>query len=576
MRARPGGVSAPATAGLNPLDELDATIRACGAEGELTVSAPYRTGPDADVTVIVRRRGWEASGEGRRAIRALAEHPDVAHLVPRGRRLLIRLDDERLAALGAPLEAGAPDPLGTRDLAAGERWVVDFCDPNATKALHVGHLRNVALGHALASAAEAAGARVVRQSQVGDCGRSMGEALAGYLRFGGGATPASAGVKADHLVGDCYARYVAALRAPVPATGFPDAALDREAHEHGDLADELLARLRSGDPEATALWRTVRGWALRGQDATLARLGVTMDRNQLESDYASEMDAVVEAALVSGVATRSPGGPVVHETGRPDHPHLVLERSDGLATQHLRYVALWRALQPGLEGVRSVEVAGDEWVPMVRHGEEVLRRLSGSPGAEVHPRESVLHGMVRVGGAVAKSSDGAPPLIDELLDALAATPDLRTVACSHARADADELAATAALGFFLGRPASKGVTVEPARLLDPDANGAWAMALAHADACGPSHDGDPDPDVEDPRYRSLLVQSQLHRRLLAVALERLDPLALARFHGHLAQSHLAATPAPRVARAMRGVLGAGLAALGLRPPGLPLDERLDH
>ena len=127
----------------------------------------------------------------------------------------MRFADERIAATGAGLEAGRFTGMETDDLRAGTRAIVDFCDPNATKALHVGHLRNIALGQAVTSALRAAGAHVERQSHIGDAGRSMGEAMAGYQRYAAPQTPQQAGVKGDQFVGAA----VRALRARGGAAG---------------------------------------------------------------------------------------------------------------------------------------------------------------------------------------------------------------------------------------------------------------------------------------------------------------------------------------------------------------------
>jgi arginyl-tRNA synthetase len=91
----------------------------------------------------------------------------------------------------------------------------------------------------------------------------------------------------------------------------------------------------------------------------------------------------------------------------------------------------------------------------------------------------------------------------------------------------------------------------------------WSMAQALASAWDPRHDGPADPDPADPDYRFLLVQSQRHRRLLVKCLETLDLLPFVRFHHHLTRWYASIDPAPRTARAMRTVLGAGLDALGL-------------
>jgi hypothetical protein len=59
------------------------------------------------------------------------------------------------------------------------------------------------------------------------------------------------------------------------------------------------------------------------------------------------------------------------------------------------------------------------------------------------------------------------------------------------------------------------------------------------------------------------VQSQRHRRLLAKCTDELDLLPFVRFHYHLARWFAGVQATPRIARAMRVVLGEGLTALGL-------------
>ena len=65
--------------------------------------------------------------------------------------------DGWIETTGAALEAGGSAEATLADLAAGERFSVQFWDANATKALHVGHLRNLAIGNALAAALAQAG-----------------------------------------------------------------------------------------------------------------------------------------------------------------------------------------------------------------------------------------------------------------------------------------------------------------------------------------------------------------------------------------------------------------------------------
>lgn len=556
------GFSDPST---NLLDRLDASLVAHGADAALLPVVPFHPAP-VDVRLELRDPAWRATAAGAAAIAALATHAD-----PLG----VRFGDAELAALGAALERGEPDPLATRAVAAGRRWVVNFGDPNTTKALHVGHLRNVAIGNAVASAAEALGADVVRQSRVGDFGRSMGEAMAGYLAHGAGRTPARDGVKGDRLIGECYLRYVQSLPARAATTvaedGPGDAALARERALHRDAADELLARWRAGEPAAVALFERLRGWVLDGHDETYARLGVRVDRTLFESDYLAHAEALAREGLACGAIERGAGAATVFPTGEEAYPQLLLHRRDGFPTQHLRYVATYDATRPLLAGTRSVAVFGSEWRGLIRACEALLARLR--PGAEIHPTDNLMHEMVLGdGGDAVKSSKGGALLADELLERVASAGPVAGLARRHGGCDADELARIVLLGWFLGRPLQQRVRLVPADLLDPRRNAGWSLAQAWARVCDPRHDGAPDPEPDDPAYRFVLVQSQRHRRLLERCAEELDLLPFVRFHYHLSRWFAAVQATPRVARALRGVLGEGLVALGLaqaRPAARP-------
>ncbi len=566
--------SDPAT---NLLDRLDATIADHGAGDALLAIVPFKPAP-ADVELRVRDRAWGASPLGTRTLAALGDATDPVALARADERLAARFASARLAALGTTLERGGADPLATRLVAPERRWTVNFGDPNTTKALHVGHLRNVALGNALAGAAEALGTQVVRQSRVGDFGRNMGEAMAGYLRHGNGRRPERDGVKGDHLIGDCYLAYVrdqaaAARGASTRDAPEGDAALTREREVRRDAAEELLARWRDGDPRTRRLFDELRCWVTEGHDATYARLGVRVDRTLYESDYLDHGEALARRALAEGVLERVPTGATMYPTGEPAYPRMLMHRRDGFPTQHLRYVATYDATRPLLAGTRSIAVFGSEWRGLIRYSEAMLRRLR--PGEEVHPTDNLMHGMVvGEGGDAVKSSKGGALLADELLERLCEAGPLVALARRHERCEPDELAPVVLLGFFLGRPLGQRGAIDLDELLDARGNVGWSLAQAWARAWDPRHDGEPDPEPEDGDYRFLLVQSQRHRRLLAKQVEELDLLPFARFHYHLSRWYAGVQTTPRLARAMRSVLGCGLGALGLATVATPAGATL--
>jgi arginyl-tRNA synthetase len=480
----------------------------------------------------------------------------------KGDRTGIRLSDACLAEIGELLELGEKAVMGTADLCAGRRIAVDFCDPNATKALHVGHLRNLALGQAIVSVLRAAGAEVTTNSQVGDVGRSMAEAVAGYIEFYNGEDPLLRGEKSDHFVGACYSRYVreASDRGAAPDEAISDPALSREELERDDLATDVMGRLSDGHPETVALWRKLRDWALQGQAETMSRLGVSIDNNFLESDYIAEIESCGDRLVGMGAAQVAASGVTSYPTGDGNYPHLVLRRSDGHSTQHLRYMALWDATRSMMTPGESLQVMGDEWLPLAHYGDLLLARLAGDEPS--HPGTHLLHGMVTVDDRVVKSSVESAWLIDELIDELAAQPQIEEAAGGDTEL-ADRLATAIAMGFFCAYSPAKRLQLSHNALLDPAANAGWAIAAASLKAWDEQYDGPPDPAPKDRDYRFLAAQSQVHRQLSRRVCDELNPVHLARFHLHLAQWFLGVDCTPRLARAMRTVSSVGLVSLGL-------------
>ncbi|HLH13696.1 MAG TPA: arginine--tRNA ligase, partial [Solirubrobacteraceae bacterium] len=238
-----------------------------GLPGRWAARTPLRPDERFDVMLIPRSRDWQADGQLRQALASLEREPWVSGLRRTDSGVQLRLDDDWIEACGRALEEGDAREDRLSDLARGHRYSVQFWDANATKALHVGHLRNLAIGNAVAAALTQAGAEVERRALISDAGRSMGEAMAGVMKSGRHAQAwPDRNEKSDHFVGCCYAEYVAAGRSfNGKASEHPEDSLTRELTMHDDDADQLLRRVLSGDREALELWSKTRAWVIAGQ-----------------------------------------------------------------------------------------------------------------------------------------------------------------------------------------------------------------------------------------------------------------------------------------------------------------------
>ena len=558
--------------GANLFDSFDETAVREDGGVHWAARAPHRPDNGFDLMLVPRVPEWRAHRDSVRALERIEAEPLVAAVSVSGAQVHLRLESDWIERRGTALEAGDGADGSLSDLAAGKRYAVYFWGANTTKALHIGHLRNLAIGNAIGASLTQAGARVEHRSLICDVGRSMGEAMAGVVGSGRDRPGPDGGEKSDHFVGSCYADYVTAGRAN--GAGGDDGAEDsvaRESSLYDDKADELMRRVLAGDQEALELWSKTRAWVISGQRKTLARLGVAFDKVIFESDFLPEVRELTNLGLSEGTLSKRYGDEMVmYETEREELEEMPLVRADGLPTQHMRALAYWSAA-PELDEVISLQVCGTEWFAHVTCRRQLIDALGavngnghGSARGGGPPTHDVFHGMVaREKETITSSKEGAL-LVDELAEWLEreieADPERANVHRDHPAAE--RIPSQVALGYFLLQPTSKRVDFEPSKLL-ADGGGSLGWDLARAQAhrgATPSLGG---RAAEDPDYRFAVVQSEMYRRHLRGAVENLDVVPLARYLSHFARWYREEERSPEVERVVRTVLDQGVRGLGL-------------
>lgn len=556
--------------GENLFDNLDGIAVREDGQALWSARAPFRPEDEFDLMLVPRVSEWRDDADALAALDRIEAEPWVESIQRDEDAPRLRLDNGWIEATGAAVESGEA-AVSDADLAADNRYAVYFWGANTTKALHIGHLRNLALGNAIGASLSQAGARVEHRSLICDVGRSMGEAMAGVVNSGRDQQVGLDGTeKADHFVGTCYADYVKAGRAQNGDADGAEDSVARESAMYDDKADQLMRRVLAGDQSALELWSKTRAWVISGQRKTLARLGITFDKVIFESDFLPEVAELTAQGLAEGTLTRRRGDEMVmYQTQRAELEEMPLVRSDGLPTQHMRALAYWSAA-PELEDVISLQVCGTEWVAHVTCRRKLIDHLglvngNGNYSAKGGgpPTYDVFHGMVaRENTSITSSKEGAL-LIDDLAEWLEgeieSDPESAEVRRGHPHPD--RLAAQVALGYFLLQPTTKRVEFEPGKLLriEKDSLG-WdlARAQAHRGAAAPA--GQP---AEDADYRFAVVQSEMYRRHLRSAVESFDAVALARYLSHFARWYRAGERSAEVDRLVQAVLDRGIRGLGL-------------
>jgi arginyl-tRNA synthetase len=547
----------------NIFDFLESAPAREGATAPWAARAPRRPNARYDLKLFPRARAWEQDPEALSALERIATEPWVT-IVARDRSgAELRLDDGWIETTGSGLEAGGSAEATLADLAHGQRYSVQFWDANATKALHVGHLRNLAIGNAVAAALAQAGGSVERRSLISDAGRSMGEAMAGVRHARGWP---DGDQKSDHFVGVCYADYVAATAVIAAGEEHPEDSQTRELTLRGDDADDLLRRVLLGDRDTVELWYKTRAWVIAGQRKTLARLGVAFDRVFFESDFLAGAAALSAAGLEDGTLRRREDGVVVYPSGIDGFEEFPLVRPDGVTTQHMRALAYWMAA-PDLGDVTSMQVCGEEWVAHVTCRRKLMDELTpsgnGNGGAHpIHPTHDIFNAMVARQKRAIASSDGAL-LIDELIAWLDArideVPAWRALRDGHPAPE--RVAPQVALGYFLPYPVARPIDFEPEQLLREQDSVGWDLVRARGRRSAIT--GETSRPADDPEYRFAVVQSELYRQHLRLAVERLDVTQLALYLKHLARWHLERDRGEHVERVVHTLLDRSARGLGL-------------
>ncbi|HEU4739575.1 MAG TPA: arginine--tRNA ligase [Solirubrobacterales bacterium] len=549
---------------------------AAGESGQAlwAARAPYRPEAEFDLMLIPRLpkgTDWREDAAALAALERIEAEDWVDSVSREGKQPTVKLTDEWIEAQGEAIRSGAGGASEFGDMAAGNRYAVYFWGANTTKALHIGHLRNLAVGNAIAGALKQAGAGVDNRSLICDVGRSMGEAMAGVATRAGEDAGPDADEKSDHFVGFCYADYVTASRNGGQGDDGAEDSVARESTNYNDKADEMMMRVLDGDQKALELWSRTRSWVVSGQRKTLASLGITFDKVIYESDYLPEVAEYMNTGLAEGTLTKRWGDDMVmYETEREELEEMPLVRSDGLPTQHMRALAYWAAADE-LDDVVSMQVCGNEWVAHVTCRRQLIDAMglqngngNGSSRGGGPPTYDIFHGMVaRENESISSSKKGAL-LIDELVewieDELKADPEFAAEMARHPHPE--RVPAQVALGYFLLQPTTKQVRFGKEKLL-VEGKGSLGWDLARAQAHHASAEIAGERPAEDPDYRFAVLQSEHYRVHLRSAVDEFDVAPLSKYLSHFARWYREDERAPEVEAVVQPVLEKGLRGLGL-------------
>ena len=315
----------------------------------------------------------------------------------------------------------------------GRRVMIEFSSPNTNKPLHLGHVRNDALGESVSRILKAAGADVYKVDLINNRHEAKGD------------TPESLGMKGDHFVGQCYVEFDKYLKGEKdkPETAHPEAA---------QMAEDMLIKWEAGDPEVHALWEKMNGWTFDGMMATYNRTGISFDKYYFESEtYLKGKDQILKG-LEKGVFFKAEDGSVridvtdVVGKGKDEDNHeKVLLRKDGTSVYITQDIGTAISRHDDWAFNQLVYVVASEQNYHFKILFHILKKLGFDWADKLF---HLSYGLVNLPSGRMKSREGTVVDADDLIDSLHA--DALAAIKERGRdgevGDADEVAEKVALG----------------------------------------------------------------------------------------------------------------------------------
>ena len=297
---------------------------------------------------------------------------------------------------------------------SGHTYMIEYSSPNTNKPLHLGHIRNNLLGYSISRIQEANGWKIVKTNIVNDRGIHICKSMLAWLKYGNGETPASSGMKGDHLVGKYYVEFDKHYKAEVKelmAQGMEEDEAKRKAPLMVE-AQAMLLKWEQNDPEVRGLWREMNEWVYAGFDETYKKMGVDFDKIYYESDTYLEGKSKVEEGLEKGIFYRRPDNSVWANLTADGLDEKLLLRTDGTSVYMTQDIGTAKLRYQDYPINKMVYVVGNEQNYHFQVLSLLLDKLGFEWGKElVH----FSYGMVELPEGKMKSREGTVVDADDLI-----------------------------------------------------------------------------------------------------------------------------------------------------------------
>jgi arginyl-tRNA synthetase len=307
----------------------------------------------------------------------------------------------------------------------GKKVIVEYSSPNTNKPLHLGHLRNNFLGYSVSEILKASGCEVTKVNLVNDRGIHICKSMLAYQKMGNGETPASSGLKGDHLIGKYYVLFEQEYKKEIKQL-MEEGQSEDDAKKNAPMMEEarqMLVKWEEGDQEVVALWKKMNDWVYEGFNETYQIMGVDFDKFYYESGTYLLGKNIVEEGLEKGVFLKKEDGSVWVNLTEEGLDEKLLLRADGTSVYITQDLGTADLKYKDFAFDNSIYVVGNEQDYHFEVLFKVLKKL-GRPYAE--GMYHLSYGMVDLPSGKMKSREGTVVDADELMQEMFDTAESHT------------------------------------------------------------------------------------------------------------------------------------------------------
>lgn len=465
--------------------------------------------------------------------------------------------------------------------------MVEYSSPNTNKPLHLGHLRNIFLGHAVSNILKANGHKVTQTQIINDRGIHICKSMLAWEKFGEGSTPDSKQMKGDKFVGHFYVEFDKALKVQKEnlfnewwtngvtsdnpkviaeferlkaiyaekeedekaQKGVKSKLMELVANETPIMieAKTMLQKWEAQDEEVRSLWAKMNSWVYDGFNATYRKMGVSFDQLYYESDTYITGKELVEKGLKEGVFYKKDDGSVWVDLTSDGLDEKLVLRADGTAVYMTQDIGTaWQRMKDfnDLEGM--VYVVGNEQDYHFKVLFLILQKLGFSWAQNCH---HLSYGMIDLPTGKMKSREGtvvdAVDLMNEIIEVAQAGSEERGHIDGMNDEEKHELFETIGLGglkyYLLKVEPKKRMLFNPEESVDLQGNTGPFMQYSYARIASilrkAGNEGNISTDVQLGEIeKSLIILLNDYPEVLQQAGKEFSPALICNYSYELAKS----------------------------------------